>query len=1296
MNNALLAIGGLLITILAALFGVPYLVDWNSYRGVFEEEATRVLGRDVRVGGGVVVRFLPVPFVRFERVRIADTLSETGDPFFKTDGFTMWLSITPLLRGVLEAREIELKRPVLRLVVDSQGEGNWSTLTMKPGALPFVPSDVSLQSVRITDGTIDIARKDGASLALLNGIDGELEADALDGPFRYRGNVRWDETPRELRFVTAKADADGALRIKASLRMPAGTNSYTLDGKLSGLKQRPRLDGQVAAKLALGPAAATDGGRKTAQSDRPGIEMKSAVIADGTGVKLSDLQLTFENVGQPQLASGQAQMAWVSRPAMEVKLTSRWLDLDRIGATGSDTGPLSTVRGLVSGLIELLPAEADSSVRLDVDQVNLGGDAVSGLKVVLGRSKGPLEVREFAAGLPGGAHVDFSGTVTDQKAHAFEGGLLLRGSSLTRFLAWSAKGQSFAEGRADGPFLVQGKLAVSEKGLDLTSATAETAGNTLGGELHIASGERRKVTLSVDGRKVDAVQLWPSELGNGRLEKLLTFGPAAPESVAVGDNGGMSRSAQSLLGGVKDTDIRLRLRAGELVAGARVLHDVDAELAVERGNLTLPLARFTTPDGASVELEGDVANVAEHPKGQVRWVATAASAPGLATLMQLSGIAARDAVDEARLAPFAPLRVAGVARFGARNEHSFDASLDGTAAGGRVRGSARLDAGRGDWRKAGAEFSATLDDTDLSGVLRLISPATAAAALDKAALPKRGQVLVKASGGGEKGLVTLASLAGEGLAVAYDGRVEAHAGGGASLDGRLRFTAKEARHMLALAGLSGGGRLASTAIEGVGSLTRSSEAIAFGADRLTIGGSIAKGTVKLTERKNKPTQLDVDLAVDQATVQGLAGGLTQPGAITSAPDVKSVWPEQPFDLSALEGVEGALKLKLGRLTMEPGLSVADATADIKVEPGRLTVNRLEAGALGGKIAARLTLAKAAAGVDLKGDLRLDGVKLDALATQGGRPLTGTATVSADFGGQALSAGALVAAIKGKGEIVLSAAQIGGFRAALVSGVAEAAIEGKGEREGEGLARALREASLLGMTTLGSRKVPVEIADGAARVGEIVTDSDEGRTVLVSTIDLAQLKLDAEWKLEPSIVKRVGGVPQSERIKLPPVSVGYVGDLKDLASLEPRWSAAGFERELTVRKMERDVEELERLRKLDEERAAAEKARLEAIEAEKRRLAEEAERARLQAIEAEKQRAAEAAAAASAAGQPVAPLPTDATAPPRGNGAQAVPQFGAPVVTPAEGAAPAPPPAETAPPPRPADSRRRTLRRESRG
>ena len=117
MNNVLIGLGVLVVAALAALFAVPHFVDWNRYRGVFEEEASRIVGRDVRVSGPVNLRLLPAPYFSFEKVRIADSDTGSGQPFFRAESVTIWLSVAPLARGVVEASEIELKQPELRLHV---------------------------------------------------------------------------------------------------------------------------------------------------------------------------------------------------------------------------------------------------------------------------------------------------------------------------------------------------------------------------------------------------------------------------------------------------------------------------------------------------------------------------------------------------------------------------------------------------------------------------------------------------------------------------------------------------------------------------------------------------------------------------------------------------------------------------------------------------------------------------------------------------------------------------------------------------------------------------------------------------------------------------------------------------------------------------------------------------------------------------------------------------------------------------------------------------------------------------
>ncbi len=58
-----------------------------------------------------------------------------------------------------------------------------------------------------------------------------------------------------------------------------------------------------------------------------------------------------------------------------------------------------------------------------------------------------------------------------------------------------------------------------------------------------------------------------------------------------------------------------------------------------------------------------------------------------------------------------------------------------------------------------------------------------------------------------------------------------------------------------------------------------------------------------------------------------------------------------------------------------------------------------------------------------------------------------------------------------------------------------------------------------------------------------------------------------------------------------VAVEYAGPVSALGALAPRIDSAALEQEIAARKIERDVEELERLRKLDEQRRLMETERV---------------------------------------------------------------------------------------------------------
>jgi hypothetical protein len=171
----------------------------------------------------------------------------------------------------------------------------------------------------------------------------------------------------------------------------------------------------------------------------------------------------------------------------------------------------------------------------------------------------------------------------------------------------------------------------------------------------------------------------------------------------------------------------------------------------------------------------------------------------------------------------------------------------------------------------------------------------------------------------------------------------------------------------------------------------------------------------------------------------------------------------------------------------------------------------------------------------------------------------------------------------------------------VTAVAEAALAGKGPTGGEALAQAVKTALKGGQLQLGKIAIPVEIGDGAMKLGSVKIESAEGRSTFATAIELSSMKIDSEWQIEPKVVKPTN--PTGERVLLPAVTVVYVGKLSEIASLEPVVTTGALERELQVRKMERDVDELERLRKLDQARARQEIEQQKALEAERARAAQ---------------------------------------------------------------------------------------------
>ena len=456
MNNFLLFIGALLVGALVAAFAVPRYVEWDDYRATFEDEASRLLGRRIRVGGSVDLRILPTPYVQFENLRVAGKDGHFGNPLFKAAGVKMWLSAAPLIQGRFQAEQIQLTQPELRLQLDENGAGNWNIggTNSKTATSSFQPGNLALQEVIIVDGKLTLTGPNAKKLYALDDIDGEFSADSLAGPFKFKGTAVNSGIKRAIRFASSKVAADGEMRFKSTVSYGNTGVRYTLDGKAVDYLTSPRIDGDLIATLPplnSGPAQNNSGNSRISDTKAAPLELKAKLHADARQLKLTDLSLSFEQAGRPQRLSGEVVTTWNndtsdSRSSTRGAFNASWLDLDRIAGSGTRTGedkpaPLRVLAGVIEQLNGLFAKGTTSRISLKIDQANLGGDTVSNIEMDLAKNNGVVTIESLRAQMPGRARIEARGQITgtgDQRK--FDGELALHGGNLKQFLGWAEPG----------------------------------------------------------------------------------------------------------------------------------------------------------------------------------------------------------------------------------------------------------------------------------------------------------------------------------------------------------------------------------------------------------------------------------------------------------------------------------------------------------------------------------------------------------------------------------------------------------------------------------------------------------------------------------------------------------------------------------------------------------------------------------------------------------------------------------------------------------------------------------------
>ncbi|MBX9925901.1 MAG: hypothetical protein K2Y05_06050, partial [Hyphomicrobiaceae bacterium] len=662
--------------------------------------------------------------------------------------------------------------------------------------------------------------------------------------------------------------------------------------------------------------------------------------------------------------------------------------------------------------------------------------------------------------------------------------------------------------------------------------------------------------------------------------------------------------------------------------------------------------------------------------GTVRFSLVAPSTSALTEALSIADIPAPLRPGDALLASIGPARLAGTLGIGARaSGRGVDATFDGAIDGGRVHGTLALDGGLQSWRSAPLVANVTVDSPRAERWLEFAGLSTAQTAR---AIPGRGVVFIRSEGTPETGLSVYSTLSSPDVSAAYQGLVVLPDGRPMQLDGIVAVTARDAADALALSGIAPGMGATGAPVSGQVRLAYAGETVTLETSGLTVGGSALIGKATVTAPGTPSRTVTARLSVDTVSVPGVLAALSdRRSARTDGDD--ALWPADPLSLSTLDNLSGTIDFTAQRAVIDGAVAVTDLKTTVAVAPGRFSLDRIEAKAHGGTIKGQAVLERMQGGSRFTADATVHGIDAGKLNRGAAIPLSAKVALS----GQGASARSIVSALAGSGEVILESGKISGVAPAAVALVADRVLATRELPSMDDVSADVRRGLEGSVLDVKARKLPLKIADGTVRISSPPLETDAGQARFDVTFDLAALRQTHEWRIEartaPSPSGRVKGL-------LPPISIVTTGSLAASENWTTNVNLTAFEQELSLRKIERDADELERARKLAEETRlkaeAEEAARLAAVKS-----AEE-EAAKAAASTAASSTAGSATAGSATGAQPGAPnptqppsgpasAPTSLPGPPAGVGAAPVPISAPPLPRP-----PRPNPSASAP--RPSD------------
>jgi len=514
-----IAVGGLIVLIVAALLIIPMFVDLNDYKPQIEQQVTTMTGRSFSIGGDIDLSLFPWAGVALSDIRLGNPPGFDEQPMASLEGFEVRVKLLPLIFRDIQVKRFVVQRPQVLLIRQKDGSANWEGFggaeksgagpakQKRPAPPPETEASLPIETLAVgefavTDGSVRYVDRGAGSENTLSDLTLRLTDVSLDRPVPLTFSAQVDGKPVSLEGTVGpvgrqpgKGDFGFDLMAKA-----LGQLEVAAVGKVSNATSNPQVDATVSVSPFSPRKLASAAGQPfPLETKDPEVLKKVSVTVGVRGgpesISLIDGVLAIDD----STAKFSAQVSEFEKPKASFDMQLDRIDLDRYLPAGKEKkaekkeGPPPADQTKEKTDYEpLRRLVLDGKAR--IGELKVAGAKMKDVRLTVSAKDGVIRLDPLALSLYGGDMA--AGLNLDVRTDTPKTDLTLGVQQLAvNFLLNDLLEKDFLEGSASA------KIALSFAG-DSAKAILKTLSG--GGQLQVKDGAIRGVDLTSMARNIQS------------------------------------------------------------------------------------------------------------------------------------------------------------------------------------------------------------------------------------------------------------------------------------------------------------------------------------------------------------------------------------------------------------------------------------------------------------------------------------------------------------------------------------------------------------------------------------------------------------------------------------------------------------------------------------------------------------------------------------------------------------------------------------------------------------------------